>query len=104
MITLPVRSSVRCFRPAFVVLYVFAWSATVFGQTPVAKSSTLDDISVFFKGKQKIVLTFVGYSGAGYEDEASMRKQADRILSEFDPAKTIVNMGATPDGIGAIYE
>jgi hypothetical protein len=66
--------------------------------------ATLDDISAFFKGKQKTVLTFVGYSGAGYEDEASMRKQADRILSEFDPAKTIVNMGATPDGIGAIYE
>ena len=104
MITLPVRSSLRCFRPAFVVLYVFAWSATVFGQTPVAKISTLDDISAFFKGKQKMVLTFVGYSGAGYEDEASMRKQANRILSEFDPAKTIVNIGATPDGIGAIYE
>jgi len=76
----------------------------MFGQTPAAKIATLDDISAFFKGKQKIVLTFVGYSAAGYEDEALMRKQADRILSEFDPAKTIVNIGATPDGIGAIYE
>jgi hypothetical protein len=26
------------------------------------------------------------------------------VLSEFSPAKTIVNIGATPEGIGAIYE
>ena len=74
------------------------------GQTPSAKVAALDEISAFFKAKQKTVLTFVGYSGTGYEDEASMRKQAERILREFDPATTIVNIGATPDGIGAVYE
>jgi hypothetical protein len=46
----------------------------------------------------------VGYSGAGYEDEASMLQQAERILGEFDPKSTIVNIGATAEGIGAIYE
>ena len=76
----------------------------MFGQTPSAKVATLDDISAFFKAQQKTVLTFVGYSGTGYEDEASMRKQAERILSEFDPARTIVNIGATHVGIGAVYE
>ena len=29
---------------------------------------------------------------------------AERVLSEFDPGRTIVNIGATPDGIGAVYE
>jgi hypothetical protein len=76
----------------------------VFGETPAAKVATLDDIRTFFRAQQKIVLTFEGYSGAGYEDTASMRKHAERILREFDPARTIVNIGATPDGIGAVYE
>jgi hypothetical protein len=83
-------------------LYAFTLGAAAFAQTTVTHS-TAGDIKAFFQKKQKTVLTFVGYSGAGYEDEASMLKQAERILEEFDPAKTIVNIGATPEGIGAIY-
>jgi NADPH:quinone reductase-like Zn-dependent oxidoreductase len=33
-----------------------------------------------------------------------MIEQATRILDEFDPASTIVNIGATAAGIGAVYE
>ena len=33
-----------------------------------------------------------------------MLRKAGRILDEFDPSKTIVNIGATPEGIGAVYE
>ena len=104
MITAKVPRSIPSFCTVFVplLLWAFAWSVTAFAQT--AKSTATEDIKAFFKGKQKTVLTFVGYSGAGYEDEVSMRKEAERILSEFDPAKTIVNIGATPEGIGAIYE
>jgi hypothetical protein len=87
-----------------VLLYVFVGTVIAHGQSAAVKSATIQDIQAFFKGKQKTVLTFVGYSGAGYEDEASMRKEAERILGEFDPAKTIVNIGATPEGIGAVYE
>jgi hypothetical protein len=50
------------------------------------------------------VLTFVGYSGAGYENQAAVLGEAERILAEFDPKKAIVNIGATPEGIGAVYE
>jgi hypothetical protein len=81
-----------------------AFNGAVFGQTVRPKSATVEEISAFFKGQRKTVLTFVGYSGAGYEDESSMRKEAERVLSEYDPAKTIVNIGTTPDGIGAVYE
>jgi hypothetical protein len=50
------------------------------------------------------VLTFLGYSGAGYEDEGAMLRQATRMLDQFDPKTTIVNVGATAEGIGAVYK
>ena len=53
---------------------------------------------------KKDVVTFVGFSGSEYEDKSAMLRKAGRILDEFDPSKTIVNIGATPEGIGAVYE
>ena len=61
-------------------------------------------VHAFFAAKKVAVVTFAGYSGAEYEDKAAMLKQATKILEEFDPKKTIVNIGATPEGIGAVYE
>jgi hypothetical protein len=66
--------------------------------------ATPSDARAFFKGQGKTVLTFLGYSGAGYEDEAALIKHATGILDKYDPAKTIVNIGVTPDGIGRVYE
>jgi Fe-S cluster assembly iron-binding protein IscA len=62
------------------------------------------DIHAFFKAKGKQVVTFVGYSGAEYEDKAKMISQARRILEGLDPKTTIVNIGATPEGIGSVYQ
>jgi hypothetical protein len=106
MMTLKTLKSFSSVSTLFVplLLCVFAFNGAAFAQTVTTKSATVEDIRAFFKNKQKTVLTFVGYSGAGYQDEASMRKQAERILGEYNPAKTIVNIGATPEGIGAIYE
>ena len=58
----------------------------------------------FFEADTRTVLTFVGYSDSGYEDEGGMLRQAGRVLSQYDPASTIVNIGATPGGIGAVYK
>jgi hypothetical protein len=104
--TLKTPASLRSFSTvlALLLLCMFVWSAETLAQTAMVKRTNLEDIKAFFKSQQKTVLTFVGYSGAGYEDAAKMRKEAERVLSEFDPAKTIVNIGATPDGVGAIYE
>jgi hypothetical protein len=106
MMTLMIFKSLNSVSILFVawVLCVPAFKGAVFGQTVRPKSATVKEISTFFKSQRKTVLTFIGYSGAGYEDESSMRKEAERVLSQFDPAKTIVNIGATPDGIGAVYE
>lgn len=74
------------------------------GQAPTVRTATHAEIRTFFQDTGKAVLAFVGYSGAGYKDQAAMLAGAERVLSEFDPGRTIVNIGATPDGIGAVYE
>jgi hypothetical protein len=84
---------------------VFMLMATRNGPTPpIRREATPETIRAFFKSKHKQVLTFIGYSGAGYEAEAHMLRQAKQVLARFNPKTTIVNIGATPDGIGAVYK
>jgi hypothetical protein len=61
-------------------------------------------VAEFVAASGMSMLTFVGYSGAGYEDEAAMRALARLELARYDPARTMVNIGATASGIGAVYE
>jgi hypothetical protein len=58
----------------------------------------------FFAEQGRRVLSFLGYSDSGYEDPAAMLDHAGRVLDGFDTHSTLVNIGATPDGIGAVYE
>lgn len=74
-------------------------------QAPTVNAATsIEEVDAFFKDRGKAVLTFVGYSGAEYQDKAAMLKHASTVLDRFNPRKTIVNIGATIDGIGAVYE
>ena len=68
------------------------------------KDAAPGEIKTFFESEKKAVVTFVGYSGAEYEDKAALLEKAESVLDEFDSSKTLVNIGATPEGIGAIYE
>ena len=61
-------------------------------------------IGRFFAAQGRRVLSFLGYSDSGYEDPAAMLAHAERVLDEFDARDTLVNIGATPSGIGAVYE
>ena len=70
----------------------------------INKEATPAEIRAYFKAQRKHVITFLGYSGAGYEDPPAMLKAAGDVLSHHEPGKTIVNIGATPEGIGAIYQ
>lgn len=56
------------------------------------------------KKDHKKIVTFVGYSGAGYELPDKMLEIASNELATLDPRKFIVNIGATPEGIGKIYK
>lgn len=60
-------------------------------------------ITAFVGSQHKAVMTFAGYSGAGYEDPQAMLEQAARVLDRQDPGKILVNIGATAEGIGAVY-
>src|SRR5262245_24619938 len=61
------------------------------------------DVETFFASRSWRVVTFLGYSGAEYEDPNGMLKQAGAVLDKFEPGKTVVNIGATEQGIGALY-
>jgi hypothetical protein len=69
----------------------------------VVRGATSASIQEALRGKAKEVLTFSGYSGAGYESPEAMRHQAAQALEGLDPATTWINGGATAEGIGAVY-
>jgi hypothetical protein len=64
---------------------------------------TADAVIAFFLRQRKTVLSFYGYSGMGYEDEKAMLQIAQATLSRYSPETTLVNIGATSAGIGAVY-
>jgi hypothetical protein len=72
--------------------------------TTKVSEATPAQVREHFKAQKKTVLTFMGYSGAGYENPAAMREAAARVLDAYPPASTLVNIGGTADGIGAVYE
>lgn len=83
---------------------LFARIALGCDQPSTIRDASPEEIRAFFKGKNMEVLTFLGYSGAEYENKAAMLEQAALVLDKFDPGTTIVNIGATPEGIGAVYD
>ena len=63
---------------------------------------TPDEAQGFFAEQGKTVLTLFGYS-ADYEDETAVLKTVQEILSRYSPETTLINIGATRGGIGAVY-
>jgi hypothetical protein len=70
----------------------------------MTREATVAEVRAYFKDQHKTVLTLLGYSGADYEDKAALVAHATEILDRADPRTTIVNIGATLDGIGVVYE
>ena len=64
---------------------------------------TVGEVLSIFRLSPKKTVTFVGYSGQGYQKQDEMLGRAKEILSKLDPKKWVVNIGVTPDGIGSIY-
>ncbi|MES2715983.1 MAG: hypothetical protein V4795_09475 [Pseudomonadota bacterium] len=84
-------------------LLLSAASQAACSSTPLVQEADPAAIQAFVQGRGQQVLSFVGYSGAGYEDEAAMLALAGRALDAHDPARVLVNIGATAEGIGAVY-
>jgi hypothetical protein len=68
----------------------------------VGWNMTLEDARQFFERQGKTVLTFFGYS-VDYEDEPGMLDIAREVLTQFAPDATLINVGATEGGLGAVY-
>jgi hypothetical protein len=68
------------------------------------REATLASIKAFIHTNQMAVLTFAGYSGAHYEAPQALMEHASHILDRQDSGKTLINIGATAEGIGAVYE
>jgi hypothetical protein len=51
----------------------------------------------------KRIVTFLGFSGGGYEDPDEINRIMLERLGRFDPGSVVISAGATPDGIGAVY-
>jgi hypothetical protein len=78
--------------------------ATMACETPrETREATSELIETFISSKKMNVLTFAGYSGARYQDPAAMLEHASRVLDRYSPAGTMINIGATVEGIGGIY-
>jgi len=92
-------------RPLFVagLLSLASIAAACEGQV-LRHEATPAQVQAFVRSRGLDVLTFAGYSGAGYQDRDAMLAQAKAVLSKFKPRRTIVNIGATEEGIGAVYE
>jgi hypothetical protein len=86
------------------MLAVAPASAQVCANAPQQREASAQQIQDFARSQGKRVLSFVGYSGAEYQDPAAMRAAAEQVLSQHDPARTLVNIGGTAVGIGAVYE
>lgn len=67
------------------------------------RDATAADIQSYVRSRGMKVLTFVGYSGAGYNDPDAMQQRAAAVLEREQPQRTLVNIGATAEGIGAVY-
>jgi hypothetical protein len=65
--------------------------------------ATPEDARNALRALEKTIVTFAGFSGLGYEDEAVLLEALGSVLAEFDPKRTVVNAGGTADGVGAIY-
>lgn len=51
----------------------------------------------------KKVVTFTGFSYSGYEHPDQVLEQVRQRLETLDPETTVINIGATDEGIGAAY-
>lgn len=70
----------------------------------ITQAATPQQVIDALRSQKKKIVVFMGYSGAGYEDEPAMRNFAEAALAKLDPRATVISIGATAAGIGAVYE
>jgi hypothetical protein len=69
----------------------------------VCHLETADAAIAAVKHGGKRVVTFLGFSGRGYEDTNVVSKIIEDVLSTLAPGTTVINAGGTTEGIGMVY-
>jgi hypothetical protein len=83
--------------------WLVLWAVAPAPAAPRAREARPAEVATHLQAQGREVLTFAGYSGAGYEDPAAMLAHAARVLDAADPRQVLVNGGGTAEGIGAVY-
>src|ERR1700756_5008914 len=73
-------------------------------ETRIINLKDVDDALREIRGLGRRIVTFFGFSSAGYNDEAAISSLLSAMLDELDPAADIVCSGATSMGIGIVYQ
>lgn len=85
------------------VLALFFLLSGCLPEQEMYENMSVEEVIQWFEDQDKYVITFVGFSGAGYERPDSLLEIATQILDDYEAENTILNIGATPDGIGLVY-
>lgn len=73
------------------------------GSRNIVRPASADAAITRIRKAGRCVITFVGFSGAGYEDARAIERVIARALDDLSPTSVLICAGATPEGIGAVY-
>ena len=77
--------------------------ASAAGPRSIVRTANADAAITRIRKAGRSVVTFVGFSGAGYEDALAVERVIANVLDELSPTSVLICAGATPEGIGAVY-
>ncbi|HEV8363187.1 MAG TPA: hypothetical protein VGQ52_06695 [Gemmatimonadaceae bacterium] len=77
--------------------------ASAAGSGRIVRPADADAAIARIREAGRSVVTFVGFSGAGYEDTAAVERVIAKLLDDLSPTSVLICAGATPEGIGAVY-
>ena len=77
--------------------------ASAAGSQSIVRPANADAAIARIRASGLTVVTFMGFSGAGYEDVPAVERALAKALDELDPASVLICAGATTEGIGAVY-
>jgi hypothetical protein len=73
------------------------------GASRVVRPANVDAAIALVRAPGRSIITFLGFSGSGYEDPPAVERAIAKVLDALNPASVIICAGATSDGIGIVY-
>ncbi|HEV8553341.1 MAG TPA: hypothetical protein VGR65_08165 [Casimicrobiaceae bacterium] len=77
--------------------------ASAAGSSRIVRPANAEAAITRIRKAGRSVVTFLGFSGAGYEDALAVDRVIAKVLGDLIPTSALICAGATPEGIGAVY-